>query len=117
MMKLVFAGIAAFELAGGCAERTSSHASRATITIGAQQINASGLNTSSNAGADRILRRFRMATRVACDVQFGARSSVEIAREQTCVDQTMQRAVSELASPTVALRHAQDIAEQRNFVA
>ena len=116
MFKLITAAIAISCLSTGCAERPTAHAAIATISIGAENVSAAGLNTSSNSGADRILRRFRMATRAACDVQFGARSDAEMAREQSCVDQTMARAVSDLGSHTVSVRHARDIAEQRNFV-
>lgn len=116
MLKLVVTAIATLALAVGCAERTGAHASSPAIAIGAQQISASGLNVASNSGADRILRRFRMATRIACDVRFGSRSVVEIARERGCVDQTMQRAVTELGSHAVAVRYARDIADQRNIV-
>ncbi len=68
------------------------------------RVNFADLNTSTDLGADRALRRIRHAAENACDVRRGLQPFTERAASRKCVEETMTRAVADLGSPMVAQR-------------
>ena len=62
------------------------------------------IDTSTERGADRALRRIRHAAENVCEVRRGLQPFTERAAAQKCVAETMTRAVADLGSPAVAQR-------------
>ena len=62
------------------------------------------INTSSEPGADRLLRRIRDSAQSECAVQFGPRSQDAASRDGTCMHASMARMVAAVRSSLVTAR-------------
>lgn len=63
------------------------------------------IDASSNAGADRLLRRLRHAVDQVCDVQTGLHTRRQLREASQCRRETMQQAVAQLDNPVVTARY------------
>jgi UrcA family protein len=71
------------------------------------RVSVAGIDTSTQQGADQVLRRIRHAARDVCDVRTGVEPTVERRVEQECMRNTMNRSVAALNDANVSQRHAQ----------
>lgn len=79
-------------------------AAPATATAQQVEVNLSGLDLTSDEGADRALRRIRNAARAVCGVRGGAQPYRDRADARDCAREAMRRAVYDLNSPHVSRR-------------
>ena len=63
-----------------------------------------GIDTSTEHGADRALRRIRHAAEDVCDVRGGLQPYSERASARECVKETMTKTVASLGDPMLAAR-------------
>jgi UrcA family protein len=68
------------------------------------EVNLSGIDLTSDAGADRALRRIRNAARAVCGVRGGAQPYRDRADARDCAREAMRRGVEDLNSPHVSRR-------------
>lgn len=68
------------------------------------KVNLSGIDLTSDAGADQALRRIRNAARAVCGVRGGAQPYRDRADARDCAREAMQQAVDDLNSPLVSRR-------------
>lgn len=62
------------------------------------------LDTATDRGADRALRRIRRAAQDVCDAAPGLRSHEDRLAARECIQDAMSRAVDDLGDPMVAAR-------------
>jgi UrcA family protein len=63
-----------------------------------------GVDTTTDSGAERALRRIRRAAEDVCDASPGLRSYAERVAARACVHDAMSRAVDDLGDPLVAAK-------------
>lgn len=69
-------------------------------------VDMSNINTSSEAGADRLLRRIRDDAMTHCDVQRTPRPQAAGMHERQCMHNSMTRVVAQVNSAIVTARYA-----------
>ena len=92
-------------LAAGCTvSPTAIQAADAEGATSRGHVNMSNIDASSQAGAERLLRRIRDAALTQCDVDHGLRAPVTVARERACMQIAMASDVGRVESPIVTAR-------------
>ena len=90
---LLISVAAALLLAPGAVQAQENH-DKVRIEIG-------GIDTSSQQGAERMLRRLRHAAEDVCDVRRGPRPLTEQQEAAQCLRETMRLTVAQLNDPMV----------------
>ncbi len=68
------------------------------------RVDMSNIDTSSEAGADRLLRRIRDSAQSECAVQYNTRSADAVSRDGACMHTAMARSVAVVGSPLLTAR-------------
>jgi UrcA family protein len=68
------------------------------------EVDLSGIDLTTDAGADHALRRIRNAARMVCGVRGGLQPYTERAAARECAREAIEQAVDDLGSPFVSER-------------
>jgi UrcA family protein len=88
----------------GCAMASAGVAVDAAAAENSQGVNMSNIDTSTEGGADRLLRRIRDNAQSECAVHYGPRSPDAASRDEACMRASMARTVSAVSSTLVTAR-------------
>lgn len=96
----------AFAIAAAIAMSVSAPAlARTPAAPSTAAVQYADLNVNSEAGAETLLRRIRTAARDVCDVRPGHTSLTIRMSRRACVQETMNRTITELNMPMVTIAH------------
>lgn len=95
---------AALFVAGCNASPSHNEAARADGVVSVAQVNMSNIDVSSEAGADRLLRRIRDGAQLRCRVGRNLGGELTAARRQICMRAVMAGEVARAESPVVTAR-------------
>lgn len=76
------------------------------IDLQARRVSYADIDTATDAGADRLLRRLRHAARGVCAVHDGAAPLADRALDRACKRAAMDDALAQLGLPRVSQRYA-----------
>ena len=95
MSRTILAGVATAVLMTVAAVPAHAGSSNVAKSV---EVDIAGIDLTTDAGTELVLRKVRRAAEDACDVKPGRRTLTEMSDSRACVDKAMEQAIESLSA-------------------